>query len=1414
MQAQIKLKEMELQLEKCKLEADAAKDRLKEMEFRERQLEREHEIKIKELEIQSRIIDKGESKSGSENEGVSDAESKGNDFLKHLKIMKGVMIDPPSKAEEWPFFFHHAEMMFNLYKIPEEHKGKIILQSLKTKVKSLISTLGERDLDNYTKIKDTVLKEFQITPLQHKRNLEKCVKRYEETYTQHIARVEAALDFYLESRKVKTFDKLRELLIVDQVKDQLPANVKAHSLLKEVENWLSPSELANNLDNYVAAMPRNYNTSAQEVNKMGQKQDLVRQGEKLIRPNKSKGNFSSDYRVDKEKYKGIKTSEPQGMGQANKKVLKCFQCQGEGHIKRFCPAINLIAKPKRGSEKGDTDEAEAKGLNKICVGLKLANYAEEIPLTRASEILPRIDLQIGNARFKGVIDSGAEITVIRKSVVPEKYLESGGKIWLQPAVGPQVEAQLVTVPISIWSGEEDVEPYVNVHTAVVHNLYEEALVTPRDFRLLREQRDIYLGENKEEKLILGVGQEQAECGSLKSAFTDARNNKNGYWLESGILYHTGTINGQRCNQLVVPQSRRKEIVKLVHESLQEGNFAAKKTAERIKMSFWWEGLSKEVRKWCEACKECQLRRKVKGKDRAPITAVGRPELPFQVVNADILGPIEPKSSRGHQYVLCVVDQHSRWPEAIPLKAVTAKATCDAFIDIFMRTGVPRMIAMDNGTNFKAKLTQEFLSKLGASPKFSTPGYPQSNGLVERWIGTTKSMLHHAINTQGRNWDKQLPYLLWAYREIPNSTTGVSPFLLMYGRVPVGPLAILKSSWVDETVLPQGVGESVTEYLISLRNRLQEAEKFAKENSEAKQQKYVHHHNLRSKEMEFEIGDEVVVLIPTSTNKLCSKWTGPGEIVEKKSPHSYLVKLPDESVRHLHQNKLRKYIQPINAVGIIYEADTEFGEVQHAPIERNPKAEKLLDRIIGSDEWKHLDRSQRNQLSRLIKSFHVVFDGEIKCAKVGSHSIRLKPGVERKQPHVYKVPEALKPQVEKQIADLLERGLIEPSTAEITYPIVCVAQRDGSIRLCCDYRGLNAESQIIPFPMQNAEELRYKAGAARYLSTLDILKGYWEIPMEKESRHLTSFVSPKGQYQWKVMPFGLSGAAATFQRVMNQALRPHSDYAESFIDDIIVYSSTWEEHLRHLKAVLSTLQTLNFTANLEKCSFGQSEVKYLGHIVGSGRHGPDPEKLEVIKILKPPRTKKALRSVLGLYNYYREYVPNYAKIARPLTDLTRKSIPNDIPWGSEAEKAFKELKDALCTASSLYTPDIRKPFEINTDASLIGIGACLLQRDEYGKARPITFASQKLTSAQSKWSTIEREAYAIIWALDKFETWTYGNKILLHTENNPLKYLTEGIPRNARLQRWALALSRFQVTLLHKSGAKNSDADALSRIPHE
>ena len=296
-----------------------------------------------------------------------------------------------------------------------------------------------------------------------------------------------------------------------------------------------------------------------------------------------------------------------------------------------------------------------------------------------------------------------------------------------------------------------------------------------------------------------------------------------------------------------------------------------------------------------------------------------------------------------------------------------------------------------------------------------------------------------------------------------------------------------------------------------------------------------------------------------------------------------------------------------------------------------------------------------------------------------------------------------------------------------------------------------------------------------------------------------------------MPFGLKSSGNTFMRCMSKVLYPIRSFTETFVDDMAVLSMTWPEHMEHLEKFLKTIKDSGLTLNLKKCSLGQGKVPFLGHVVGSGKIEPDPVKIATVSSLQPPTTKKEVRRLIGFFSYFRNFIPSLAETARVITDLTQKSVSNKVPWRSEHQNALDKLKSDLCNATALSVIDYTKDFGLLVDASATAVGCCLIQWDDQDNEKPIAFASLKLSPTQTRWSTIEREAFAVIWSLRRFRSWIFLSKIIVFSDHNPLSFLTEAAPKSAKLARWALALQEFNIDFRYRAGRRNAAADFLSRL---
>ena len=408
--------------------------------------------------------------------------------------------------------------------------------------------------------------------------------------------------------------------------------------------------------------------------------------------------------------------------------------------------------------------------------------------------------------------------------------------------------------------------------------------------------------------------------------------------------------------------------------------------------------------------------------------------------------------------------------------------------------------------------------------------------------------------------------------------------------------------------------------------------------------------------------------------------------------------------------------------------------------------------------KQLTVAQLEQLQGLLHEFQDVMNSasgrttmvEHNVRPTDSKPIRLAP---------YRLPHAYRELVRKEIDEMLAAGIIEPSRSEWSAPIILVNKKDSTLCMCVDYRRLNAASLSDAYPMPRIEDLIDGLGKAKFITTLDLSRGYWQVPMADGARHLTAFTTPFGLYQFRVMPFGLKGAPATFQRLMDTVLQGLQGFSAAYIDDLAIHSDSWDDHLRHVRAVLQRLREAGLTAKPKKCQFGMDQCVYLGYVVGNGVIQPERSKLQGVESFPTPSTKIQVQCFLGLTGYYRKFIPNYASLATPLTNLIRKCAPNKVVWTQACEEAFQRLKALLCANPVLRSPDLGKEFVLQTDASDFGVGAVLSQIDDTGSDHPVAYYSKKLLPREQRYSTIEKECLAIKLATQAFRVYLLGTDLL-------------------------------------------------------
>ena len=481
-------------------------------------------------------------------------------------------------------------------------------------------------------------------------------------------------------------------------------------------------------------------------------------------------------------------------------------------------------------------------------------------------------------------------------------------------------------------------------------------------------------------------------------------------------------------------------------------------------------------------------------------------------------------------------------------------------------------------------------------------------------------------------------------------------------------------------------------------------------------------------------------------------------------------------------------------------DHEGGEEAPQPADETAFAQKVRLAVQG-------DRPADLRLRALLLEKEGLFPDQLPATLPPDRGlpsvVPLEPGARPPAQRMFRYSLPEQEEMQRQITDLLAKGFIEPSCSPFGAPVLFVKKKDGTLRMCVDYRAVNNITIKNRYPLPRIDDLLDRLRGAKVFSSLDLTQGYHQVRLPPSDVERTAFRTPFGHYQYKVMPFGLTNAPAIFQSAMNAALQG-LPYVVVYLDDILIFSHSAEEHVAHLRTVLERLEQHQFYCKLSKCDFFKSSVTFLGHIVSADGVRPDPRKTAAVQGWSVPSGVPELRAFLGLANYFRKFIRAYAAMAAPLTNLLSPKVL--WRWTEECDEAFQWIKEALTTAPVLALPDPHEPFEVITDASDFAIGAILLQH-----GRPVAFESRKLIPAERNYVTTERELLAVVHALKLWRCYLEGVKFTVVTDHEPNTAMRRKTLLTRRQARWSELLESFDFDWQYRAGRCNP-ADPLSRLP--
>ncbi len=1299
-----------------------------------------------------------------------------------------IKLVPPFREAEVDSYFVAFERVAGKLGWPKDMWALLLQCSLTGKAQEVCSALPIESSLDYDTIKAAVLRVYELVPEAYRQKFRRYEKAARQSYVEFAREKRILFDKWCFSSKITTLEQLQELILLEDIKNCVPENLVVHLNEQKVACLSNAAVLA---DEFVLTH-RTVFPAARQL-KFPSSSDSPNMMPRVIRPVRVE-NFSKTTR----KIKPV-----------NNERRGCFYCLSPEHLIADCQLWKQKnSKTKsvalaQSLPKLSTADVESyqpfllEGMVSIfpdaeykpVVMLRDTGSAQSfilehrLPLSADTytgfDVLVRgiemscINVPLHMVHLKSDLVSGAVKLGVRKQL-PVEGIDliigndlAGGEVFPTPIVThiPVVKelTNLATLYPSAFPACAVTRAQAQKFKEVVD--LSDSFLVPESAPLectLSVEPELEFDSSSESKTPLKVSREhlaaaQREDPTLVKCVKAAdlgQAPKSGvmYFWDDGLLMRRwkpdiDDENCQEIQQIVLPVGYRTHVLKLAHEHVMSGHLGVIKTFYRISKYFYWPGIKSAVSAFCKVCEVCQLTGKPNQRvPVAPLNPIPVMSEPFERLVIDCVGPL-PKTKAGHQYLITIMCTATRFPEAIPLRNLKAKAVVKELIKFCSTFGLPKIIQTDRGTNFTSRMFDQILKELGINHQLSSAYHPESQGVIERFHQTLKTMLRSYCVETGNDWDEGLPFLLFAVRETVQESLGFSPAELVFGHVVRGPLKLLSEQLLAEHPTPM----TIPDYIQSLRQRLQRAREVAAQHLVTAQGKMKARYDKKAVVRSFQPGDSVLALLPTPGSVFQAKFTGPYIVKKKVTNTNYIIDTPDHrrKSRVCHINMLKKYVttrckSETECDKVTNEGECEMGSVLTSTVAmvtsytmeedglRNREVQVSSTRLQNSvilsnlrNFLDHLAESQVKELTELLYEFPNLFSDVPGKTTICSHDIEVGDASPIKQ-HPYRVNPQKRDIMKAEVEYMLKYGFAVPSQSPWSSPCLLVPKPDSTYRFCTDYRKVNNITKADSFPLPRMEDCVDRVGNAKYVTKLDLLKGYWQVPLTPRASEISAFVTPDRLLQYSVLAFGMRNAPATFQRLMNTVLADVEN-CEVYLDDVVIHSLTWTEHISSLKKVLQHLADASLTLNLAKCEFAKGKITYLGKQVGQGMVKPVEAKITAILEYPVPFNKRELRRFLGMCGYYRAFCPNFSSVVSPLTDLL--STAKRFIWTPSCEHAFNAAKDLLCSTPILKAPQFDAPFKLQIDASATGAGAVLLQEDRFSVEHPVSYFSKKFSKCQ-------------------------------------------------------------------------------------